>query len=214
MIRGLYVILETSPAQKLDPFQFALACILGGAPIIQLREKKMPPGDRAALAKKIIRLKKDHDFIFIINDDAALAREVNADGVHLGQDDLPVQAARKILGKGKIIGKSSHSLAQAKMALAEDINYLACGAIFPSPTKAGNHPFVGLETLKQVVQLSTLPVVAIGGINHHNAGEVLSTGVSAIAIISALQCVEDVPKEVKFFKDLTTSPLASCQRVS
>lgn len=214
MIHGLYVILETSPAQPLDPFQFALACILGGAPIIQLREKKMPPGDRAALAKKIIRLKKDHDFIFIINDDANLAREVNADGVHLGQNDLPVQAARKILGEGKIIGKSSHSLAQAKIALAEDINYLACGAIFPSPTRSGDHPLAGLETLQQVVQLSALPVVAIGGINRHNARDVWNTGVSAIAIISALQCAEDVSKEMKFFKDLTTSTLASCQRVS
>lgn len=209
MIRGLYVILETNPAQRLDPFQFALACILGGAPIIQLREKKMPPADRAALAKKIIRLKKHHDFIFIINDDAALAREVNADGVHLGQDDLPVQAARKILGKGKIVGKSSHSLVQAKMALAEDINYLACGAIFPSPTKAGDHPFAGLETLKQVVHLSTLPVVAIGGINRHNARDVWTTGVHAIAVISALQCAKDVSKEVRFLQGLATSSLAS-----
>lgn len=177
MIKGIYAIVDSSEKAK--------KYLESDIKLIQLRQKN--PQERLQQAKQIQLLKSQFNFIFIINDEPNLAKEVNADGVHLGQEDMPVAEARKILGKEKIIGLSTHSINQVLDAQKQDINYIGFGAIFKSPTKNNpDHPVVGLDLLKQVVQISQIPVVAIGGINQSNIQEVLATGVDTVAMISDL----------------------------
>lgn len=177
MIKGIYAIVDSSEKAK--------KYLESGIKLIQLRQKN--PQARLQQAKQIQSLKSQFNFIFIINDDPSLVKEVNADGVHLGQEDMSVEQARKILGREKIIGLSTHSINQALEAQKQDITYIGFGAIFKSPTKSNlDHPVVGLDLLTQVVQLSQIPVVAIGGINQSNIQEVLGTGVAAVAMISGL----------------------------
>lgn len=177
MIKGIYAIADSSEKAK--------KYLESDIKLIQLRQKN--PQERLQQAKQIQLLKSSFNFIFIINDDPVLTKEIGADGVHLGQEDMPVVEARKILGKEKIIGLSTHAINQVLDAQKQDINYIGFGAIFKSPTKSSpDHPVVGLDLLKQVVQISQIPVVAIGGINQFNIGQVWDTGVAAVAMISDL----------------------------
>ena len=152
----------------LSASQIAKACLQGGAKLIQLRDKKSNRETLIQSAKKIQELKRDFNFTFIINDDPILAKEINADGVHVGQADMSVHEARKVLGPDKIIGLSSHSLEEAVQGTKQPIDYLAVGAIFPTKTKPADHPVVGLELLRQVRDLTDKPLVAIGGITLEN----------------------------------------------
>lgn len=191
-IRGVYAIVDVKEDQKVDPVSLTKHYLKAGIRLIQLRAKTLDEKNYLDLAKKINQLKEKISFIFIINDYPQIAYEAQADGVHLGQEDITVSEARKILGNQKIIGKSSHSLEEAQIALQEDIDYLAVGAIFPSPTKGGSHPVLGLELLKKVIDLSSIPIVAIGGINKSNYESVLDTGATSIALISSLEKAENI----------------------
>lgn len=202
MIKGLYAIIDTLGDVKLDPVKLARDYLLGGAKVIQLREKIADYQTRKKISQSIIQLKNQFDFIFIVNDDPELALEVDVDGVHLGQEDMSVSQARKILGKSKIIGLSSHSFDEASQALKQDINYLAVGAIFKTVNKPDNHPVVGLDVLKKIRTLTPLPLVAIGGITKENFQSVVLTGVDSIALISALSHQNAFEDNAKYFVDL------------
>ena len=189
MIRGLYVIVDNADlAQK---------CLQGGARIIQLRQKNQ---NQKVEAFRIADLKKKVDFIFILNDDPHLVLETGADGVHLGQGDMPIIDARKLLGKNKIIGKSTHSVEEALIAQSEPTDYIACGAIFPTAAKGPEHPVIGLEGLRAIRKVVGKPLVAIGGINRSNVSQVIAAGADAIAMISALR--ENTGPEVSFYRGL------------
>jgi thiamine-phosphate pyrophosphorylase len=156
---------------------------LGGASLIQLREKRMPALEFYEQAKAA----QLHGVRLIINDRVDIALAVGAAGVHLGQDDLPPEAARKLLGPQAIIGYSTHNIDQAINAIRQPIDYLAIGPIFSTTTKSDTAPVLGLEGLRAIRQaIGNFPLVAIGGITATNAREVINAGADSVAVISAL----------------------------
>ena len=161
--------------------------ISGGATLIQLRDKEAAPRDFYQQAAAALRVAHDHHAKLMINDRVDIALALNADGVHLGQSDLPVIAARGLLGPDAVIGFSTHNLAQAKLAATMPVDYLAFGPIFETSTKENPDPVVGLQALAAVrTAVGSLPLVAIGGITSANGSEVLNAGADALAMISEL----------------------------
>jgi len=164
--------------------KIARKAIADGAKIIQLRDKKASKDKILKWAKQIGNIARRAGVIFIINDYVDIAKKVDADGVHLGQDDLSIDKARKILGPNKIIGASTHSFTQAMRAQKQGADYIAVGPIFSTPTKPGVKA-VGLGLLRKVVQKVKIPVVAIGGIDRSNIGKVIKTGCKRAAVVRA-----------------------------
>jgi len=160
---------------------------LGGASLIQLREKRMPPREFYEQAKKAVAVALSRGVQLLINDRIDVALAVGAAGVHLGQDDMPPEAARKLLGPNAVIGYSTHNIEQAIAATKLPIDYLAIGPIFATTTKSDTAPVLGLEGLWAVRQaIGAFPLVAIGGISHANAREVIEAGADSVALIGAL----------------------------
>lgn len=156
----------------------------GGATLIQLREKILSPFEFYAEAEAALRVAREHGVKIIINDRVDIALGLKADGVHLGQDDLPPDAARRILGPGALIGFSTHDPEQAQLAAKMPVDYIAIGPIFATSTKEASNPPVGLEGLRLVRQVvGTIPLVAIGGITLKNSQEVLDAGADAISAV-------------------------------
>lgn len=159
----------------------------GGATFIQLREKQLSPSQFWDQAIEATDLARSLGVRLIINDRCDIALAAGADGVHLGQDDLPPEAARRILGPRSIIGYSTHTIEQVRFALEQPIDYLAFGPIFQTATKADTEPVVGLEALRSVAGIArNIPIVAIGGITAENARAVIEAGASSVAIIGGL----------------------------
>jgi thiamine-phosphate pyrophosphorylase len=160
---------------------------LGGASLIQLREKRMPPREFYEQAKKAVAVALSCGVQLLINDRIDVALAVGAAGVHLGQDDMPPEAARKLLGPNAVIGYSTHNIQQAIAATKLPIDYVAIGPIFATTTKSDTAPVLGLDGLRTVRQaIGTFPLVAIGGITHGNASKVIEAGADSVAVISAL----------------------------
>jgi thiamine-phosphate pyrophosphorylase len=159
----------------------------GGATLIQLREKNLPTLEFYRQAKAALTVARQRGARVIVNDRVDIALALGADGVHLGQDDLPPEAARRLLGEPAIIGFSTHNADQARQAIKLPVNYLAIGPIFRTRTKANPSPEVGLDGLRAVRQIvGSLALVAIGGITEFNAQEVIEAGADAVALVSAL----------------------------
>jgi len=159
----------------------------GGASLIQLREKQLSPLEFYEQAKAAMKLAARSRVQLIVNDRVDLALAVGAHGVHLGQDDVPPEAARRLLGPEAIIGYSTHNVAQALAAATEPIDYLAIGPIFKTGTKSDTSPVLGLDGLRAVrTALGNVPLVAIGGITQANARDVIEAGADSVAVISAL----------------------------
>ena len=159
----------------------------GGATLIQLREKQLPALEFYEQAKAAVVVAQRSAVRLIINDRVDVAISVGAHGVHLGQDDLPPVAARKLLGETAIVGYSTHNVDQALEAVTLPINYLAIGPIFQTTTKTDTSPVLGLEGLRAVRSaIGDFPLVAIGGITHANAREAIEAGADSVAVISAL----------------------------
>jgi len=191
-LKGLYALCDNTPCPGRSHFSLAFDLLCGGAPILQLRMKGVSLKKRREVAQRIMRLKRQFFFCFIINDDPELVRDVGADGAHVGLGDLSVDACRRFLGPSKLIGYSAHSLEEAREAEAAGADYVAFGAIFPSPLKGPGHPVQGVKRLRRVVSSLSIPVVAIGGIDHNNVQSVLETGVASVAMISALAGASNV----------------------
>lgn len=159
----------------------------GGATLVQLREKHLSPRDFYEEAEAALRVARARGVKLIINDRADIALALRADGLHLGQDDLPPEAARRLLGEAAIIGFSTHTPEQARDAARLPIDYLAFGPVFATSSKENPDPVVGLDTLRRVrAEIGSLPLVAIGGITRPQARAVLESGADSLAIISAL----------------------------
>jgi thiamine-phosphate pyrophosphorylase len=177
--------------------------LLKGVRWIQFREKERSRHDIYGEAIRLRRLTKDHNAVLIINDFPDIAICAGADGVHLGQDDLPLKEARKIMGRNRIIGISTHSLEQATVAEKDGADYIGFGPIFPTLTKDAGRP-KGIEMLHEVKKKVNIPVVAIGGINFVNVKSVLHTGVDAIAVASAIltgDIEENTSRLMDYLKD-------------
>jgi thiamine-phosphate pyrophosphorylase len=170
----------------------------GGSTFIQLREKNLPGAEFFSQAMKAVELARRCSVRIIINDRADIALSTKADGVHLGQDDLPPEAARRILGNDAIIGYSTHNLDQAGRARSLPIDYLAIGPIFPTNSKSDTEPVLGLEGVRSVARIAGLPVVAIGGITLENAAAVIEAGATSVAMIGALLSENDsIPQRTR-----------------
>ncbi len=206
-IEGLYAIVDRSHSLKKNEDNLASLAedyLKGGVTILQLRDKERhrDPKQFFKTAQAIQSLKKKYSFLFIVNDEPAIAREIGADGVHVGADDPSIASCRKTLGENAVIGYSAHSLIEAKRAEAEGADYVAFGAIYPTPTKGPGHPVQGLSRLCDMVSTLRVPVVAIGGIGRNNVADVWATGVASVAMISALAKAADRVAEVRYFSKL------------
>ncbi len=160
--------------------------LAGGVDIIQLRDKHMHDRDFYKLALKLRKLVKRYKKIFIINDRLHISQAVDADGIHLGENDLPISVARKILGKRKIIGYSAHNFSSAFNAWREGADYISVGPMFKSPTKKYLEP-IPVTEIQLITQRIRLPLVAIGGINLRNIISVRNLGFRNVALISGLK---------------------------
>ena len=159
----------------------------GGATLVQLREKHAPSGEFLREATDAVRAARGLGMTVLINDRVDIAMAVGADGVHLGQDDLPPAQARRLLGNAAIIGFSTHNIDQAVAAVHLPLDYIALGPIFATASKADAEPVVGLDGLRSVrARIGTFPLVAIGGINQENVADVFAAGADSAAVIAAL----------------------------
>jgi thiamine-phosphate pyrophosphorylase len=161
--------------------------IEGGASLIQLRDKQAAPREFYREAAAALKVARDHHARLIINDRVDIALALKADGAHLGQTDIPAEAARRLLGNEAIIGFSTHNIEQAKLATSFPVDYLAFGPVFQTATKEKPDPVTGLQVLREVVALKgSLPLVAIGGITFANAVQALKAGADTVAVIAEL----------------------------
>ncbi len=184
--KKLYLVTNSDKFQTEDEFLDAIASSLqGGVDIVQLREKKMGANEILKLGRKIKLLCSQYDATFIVNDRIDIAAILEADGVHLGQDDLDVKSAREILGESAIVGISTHEPAQALKAVQDGADYIGVGPVFATPTKEGRIP-VGLEYVKWASENIQIPFFAIGGIDAQNVSQVLDAGAKKIAVVRAI----------------------------
>jgi thiamine-phosphate pyrophosphorylase len=187
----LYVITESSISKGRGNEFIVREAIAGGAEIIQLREKNWGKDKVKEEAVKLLKICKENNVLFIVNDYVDIALEIGADGIHLGQSDIPIEKAREICGDKLIIGLSTHSVEQAIDADQEDVDYITIGPIYKTRAKDFT---AGVEIIKPVVDNVDKPVIAIGGINKENIDEVLKQGVKSIAVISAVVSADDARK--------------------
>jgi thiamine-phosphate pyrophosphorylase len=190
-ISGLYVIIDTQALQGRDAMLAAQQVIRAGVKVIQLRDKTLPKKLLITLAEKLQKLCKENNVLFIMNDYLDVALAVQADGLHIGQEDLPFNVARKLLPAGAILGCSVLTVEQALEAESAGADYIAVGAIYPTASKE-NIGVVGLTALEQVKKAARTPVVAIGGINRENAREVVRAGADCLCVISAVLNAPDM----------------------
>jgi thiamine-phosphate pyrophosphorylase len=197
---SLYLVITEEYGKGRSAMEIARFAIEGGVDIIQMREKNKPKDELIGMGKDLARICKANDVIFIVNDDPALAAEVGADGVHLGQEDAlkySTGKARKALGPDKIIGISTHSMAQFTAANDSGVDYIAFGPVFETKTK---DYFIGTEEIAKVLNIAKKPVFFIGGINLVNIREVLNRGAKGVALIRGITEADDITKITGEFK--------------
>lgn len=179
----------------------------GGADMLQLREKDLSDAQLLERARALRDVTRRHDALLVINDRPDISRLVRADGVHLGQDDLPIREARAIVGPRALIGRSTHDLDQARQAVLEGADYIGCGPTFPSQTKSFAQ-FAGIGFLKEVAKEISLPAFAIGGITEQNVGEVMAVGITRIAVSGTVVRAEDPAEAASRLKKILADAAA------
>jgi len=198
-LQGLYVILDPSVCPERSLHDVLTLSAQAGARIFQYRNKAASMKEAYAGALPLSKLAAELGLLFIVNDRCDLALAVDADGVHLGQDDLPYADARRVLGPDKVIGLSTHNAAQVKEADKLGPDYIGFGPIFKPGSKLDHDPLVGIAGLRAVRSLTTLPIFAIGGIQVEQTGEVIRAGADGVAVISAILKASDVQQAVRDF---------------
>lgn len=199
----LYVItpiFETAKGYQ----RFALKILQGGADWLQLRSQNLSDKELLETAVILRRLTRKYQVKFIVNNRLDIAFLSQADGLHLGQDDLPLDKIRKYLPADFIVGLSTHSLKQARKAIKLKPDYISVGPIFETPTKP-QYRVVRIKLLKQVRQITTLPIVAIGSLNFRNIKEVIAAGADIVAVVTAISRASDVYKATKLLKKIIRS---------
>ena len=199
----LYAILDLGYVAQADRVATALKLIAGGADLLQLRAKGHDMEEIRDVAKEILPICRAAGVPFIINDYPELASEIDADGVHVGQDDGPLAAAREMIGSGKIIGRSTHSLVQAGAALDEGFDYIGFGPLFPTPTKLGR-PGIGLADISAMQSDvgAKIPAFCIGGIKRANLPEVVAAGARRVVIVSDLLTAGDIESATREAREI------------
>lgn len=199
-LKGLYLVLDPTvrPDRPLVDVLRAAAAL--GVRLFQYRNKQTTMKEAYAQALTLRQAATEAGAMFIVNDRCDLALAVKADGVHLGQEDLLISDARRVLGPGMIIGLSTHTAAQVREAVALKPDYIGFGPIFRTSTKADHDPVVGLDGLRAARTLTTLPMFAIGGITADSVGEILAAGADGMAVISAILNAPDLGEAIRTFQ--------------
>lgn len=198
-IPRLYAIIDSSQTGTNSPVQIAEALLAAGVRLIQYRDKAGSARGLFEVSRQIVPLAQQAKAMFIVNDRADIARASEAGGVHLGQEDLPVELARRILSPGQWVGISNHNLLQLEQAEASSADYVAYGPVFATASKERPDPVVGLEGLRQARAMTRKPLVAIGGITLANAAAVMDAGADSVAAIHDLLAAEDIQARAEQF---------------
>lgn len=201
-IKGIYAIIDNSIRPDLSNIEIARRVLAGGAWILQLRGKGLSSKELLSQAREIRELARNAGALFIVNDRADIALLSDADGVHLGQEDLPIGEARKIIGKKKLIGISTHNLDQAVKARQEGADYIGFGPVFVTTTKADVEEAKGLQALQEIKNNVKISVVAIGGINIENLKDVIDAGADGAAVMSAIVTAGNIEEATRRFAEM------------
>lgn len=187
----LYVVTDRHLAHPRSLLEVCCSVLKAGVRIIQLREKDVPREEVIRSARELLRLTRSFGAKLVINDDPLVCAEVEADGVHLGQEDVPAGVARRLLGPGVLIGVSVREPWEVRAAEEEGADYVAANLVFTTKTKTNLPMPIGLEGVGLLREATSLPLVAIGGINQANAAEVIRAGADGIAVVSAVMSAPD-----------------------
>lgn len=201
----LSLYLVTDKSDDVDKFLNTIEeALKGGVTLVQIREKTVDTLDFYNLALKVKEITAKYNVPLIINDRVDVALAIDADGVHVGQSDMPCDVTRKLIGEDKILGVSAHNILEAKKAQADGADYLGSGAVFPTSTKDDANR-VTKNQLKEIVQSVDIPVVAIGGISLDNAHELKDTGIAGLSVVSAIMSSDNPKKSSEKLLDIFNS---------
>ena len=199
----LYVITDEKASRGRSHLQVAEAAILGGADVLQLRDKEASSGRLYRVAMQLRKLTRDANIPFIVNDRLDIALAAGADGVHVGQTDLPASVVREIMGPDRILGVSVDTVEEALLAEKDGADYLGVGPVFEARgTKPDAGEPLGIDRIARIRRHCRLPIVAIGGIDLENAGKVRDAGADAAAVISAIGTADDIARAVRRLKGI------------
>jgi thiamine-phosphate pyrophosphorylase len=204
----LYVVLDRTAARGRDLDSLLAAVIDGGCRMVQLREKEWPSGRLLPLARRLRDRCRTAGVTFIVNDRVDVAVAVEADGVHVGQDDLPAGLARPLLRAGMVLGVSTHDIEQARAARDDGADYVAVGSMFPTATKP-DFQLVGPALIRKLRGEIRVPLVGIGGITHDNVADVVRAGADGVAVISAVCAAPDPGAATRRFLELIRNARAA-----
>ncbi|WP_207667581.1 thiamine phosphate synthase [Lacrimispora algidixylanolytica] len=196
----LYAVTDQSYTGEKHLLEQIEEALRSGITLLQLREKNMEKEEFLKEAKAVRMLTKRYGIPLIINDDVDIALQCEADGIHVGQDDLTAYEVRKLIGPDRILGVTAKNPEQAKKAFQDGANYIGSGAVFPSPTKADALP-ITMEQLSAICACVPIPVTAIGGITLSNVTKLLGTGIAGISVVSGIFGEMDIPRAVRSLKD-------------
>lgn len=196
----LYGILDLGYVKPPHIVSMTRDLIGGGVDIVQLRAKNLTPQEVETFARAMLPITRDHGVPLVINDHPQVAAVVGSEGVHVGQDDLSVAETRRIVGPACFVGKSTHSVAQARAAMDEAPDYIGFGPLFATGTKPDYVP-IGLDEIAQVESFATIPVFCIGGVNRERLPQILAAGARRVVIVSAFLLASDVCSEVRTVKE-------------
>jgi len=200
---SLYLLTDRQLSRGKPIEEIVSAAIAGGVTTVQLREKDTPTGEFLDLALRVRTITRESGVTFIVNDRLDIALAADADGIHVGQDDMPADVARRLIGPDRILGVTAADAGQARTAIEAGADYIGCNAVFATPTKTDTGTPLGLSGLEALVRSIDVPVVAIGGINTTNAAEVLATGAAGIAVVSAIVSADDPEVAARELKQIT-----------
>lgn len=197
---GLYLITDEKLARGRSTVDIVRAAIAGGVDAVQFRGKDLAARVQTELCLELRRVTREAEVLFIVNDRADLARAVDADGVHVGPDDLPPDLARLVVGPDRLVGFSAATVEEARWGLARGADYLGVGAIYATTTKGDAGPPVGPERISAIAAVVGLPVVGIGGITAANVAAVLRAGAAGVAVVSAIVGATDATAAARELK--------------
>jgi thiamine-phosphate pyrophosphorylase len=195
--RGLYVLCDDTVRPELPLGEKAVRLLSGGARVVQLRMKRTPPREALAAARQVVEACRRAGAVCLVNDRVDLALLAGADGVHVGEEDLPPEAARELLGPGRLVGVTVRGLEDVRAAREAGADYVGLGPVFGTTTKQVAAPVLGLAGFAAVVRESPLPVVGIGGVKLDNIAELAATGAHGGAVASDALLAEDIAEQVR-----------------
>lgn len=206
-MRGLYFVTDRGLCGKKSLEEVVIQAVKGGAAYVQLREKDVSTRFFVEEAKRVKKLLEPYKMPLIINDRVDIALACDAEGVHIGQEDMPYEIVRKLMGQKAIIGLSVETWEDVEVSQKTDVNYIGVSPIFSTPTKTDTKGAWGLNGLAKIKVFSRHPLVAIGGINESNVREVVKAGADCIAVVSAICAVPDPEAATRRINDIINSAL-------